>query len=232
MPSPKFFMFAGLLLLCLLKETNAFVAITRLLFRSDPRAATVGSGIDSTSASLPRIIQTKGVPIHLYTSDIDGKALDQLKVLAESPIPTDYVSAMPDVHLGKGVTIGSVFASEDYVSPNAVGVDIGCGMAAVPIDGLFKHQLKPDDMNQIQQLLKEQIPTGFNDHASILAGTVQVLDEITSEVEPTKYLSEKLLGTKVGRQLGTLGGGKQATDFLSSLIIHSLTPFCLQATIF
>jgi tRNA-splicing ligase RtcB len=82
----------------------------------------------TASESLPRIIPTKGVPIHLYTHDIEAEALDQLIRLAESPIPTDYVSAMPDVHWGQGVTIGSVFASETYVCPNAVGVDIGCGM--------------------------------------------------------------------------------------------------------
>ena len=86
------------------------------------------SATTETGQTFPRIIRTKGVPIHLYTNEIDQECLDQLTRLAESPIPTDYVSAMPDVHLGKGVTIGSVFASEKYVCPNAVGVDIGCGM--------------------------------------------------------------------------------------------------------
>eukprot|EP00438_Fugacium_kawagutii_P026467 Skav202778 [mRNA] locus=scaffold326:374063:377913:- [translate_table: standard] len=45
-----------------------------------------------------------------------------------SGIAVGFLAAMPDVHLGKGATIGSVFASRDYVCPNAVGVDIGCGM--------------------------------------------------------------------------------------------------------
>jgi len=168
----------------------------------------------SSEPSLPQIIPTKGVPIHLYTNDIDPQALDQLKVLAESPVPMDYVSAMPDVHLGMGVTIGSVFASKDYVCPNAVGVDIGCGMAAIPIDGLYKEQLKPDDMNQIQQLIKEQIPTGFNQHQSTLSGTRQVIDEITAEVEPTKFLGEQLLLPRVTDQLGTLGGGGKLSYYL------------------
>ncbi len=47
---------------------------------------------------------------------------------------------MPDVHIGKGATVGTVFASSNYVSPNAVGVDIGCGMCAVPVDGLVSKQ--------------------------------------------------------------------------------------------
>ena len=76
-------------------------------------SSSTGEGSSPTSStSLPRIIETNGVPIHLYTDEIDDASLAQLKLLAESPIPTDYVSAMPDVHLGKGVTIGTVFASE------------------------------------------------------------------------------------------------------------------------
>lgn len=80
-----------------------------------------------SAAALPRIIETNNVPIHLYTNEITPDAIEQLKLLAESPLPVDYVSAMPDVHPGYGVTIGTVFASKDYVCPNAVGVDIGCG---------------------------------------------------------------------------------------------------------
>ena len=54
--------------------------------------------------------------------------------MAESPLPASdsYVAAMPDVHLGKGVTIGTVFASEEFVCPNAVGVDIGGAWTASP----------------------------------------------------------------------------------------------------
>ena len=175
-------------------------------------AKVLSSGADKdqdspTSSEFPRIIETNGVPIHLYTDDIEPEAIEQLRVLAESPVPVDYVSAMPDAHLGKGVTIGSVFASEKYVCPNAVGVDIGCGMAAIPIDGLYKNQLTNDKMNEIQRLLKEQIPTGFEQHRKTLDGTREVLSKITDEVEPTQYLKDQLLEPRVADQLGTLGGG-------------------------
>lgn len=160
-----------------------------------------------SSAALPQIIDTKGVPIHLYAHEIEPQALAQIKLLAESPLPTDYVSVMPDAHLGKGVTIGTVFASEHYVCPNAVGVDIGCGMAAIPIHGLEKSNLSNSKKVQIQELLKERIPTGFSQHRSTLDGTKQVLDEITSRVEPTDYLKQQLLLPRVTDQLGTLGGG-------------------------
>lgn len=85
-----------------------------------------------STSGLPQIIQTRGVPIHLYADEIEPQAMEQVKLLAESPIPVDYVSVMPDAHLGKGVTIGTVFASEKYVCPNAVGVDIGCEWRPCP----------------------------------------------------------------------------------------------------
>lgn len=163
----------------------------------------------SNDNEFPVIVPTKGVPIHLYThlDEIDPGALEQLKRLAESPLPVDYVSAMPDVHWGQAVTIGSVFASAKYVCPNAVGVDIGCGMAAIPIEGLYQDQLTNDDKNTIQQLFKERIPTGFGLYDTPLPGTKQVLDRIAAEVEPTKVLKEMLSEETPYRQLGTLGGG-------------------------
>jgi len=54
----------------------------------------------SSTALLPRIVETAGVPIHLYAESIEPQALEQVQVLAESPLPTDYVAVMPDAHLG------------------------------------------------------------------------------------------------------------------------------------
>lgn len=161
---------------------------------------------DSTP-TLPRVILTKGVPIHLFAYEIEPEALEQVRILAESPVPVDYVSVMPDAHLGKGVTIGTVFASENYVCPNAVGVDIGCGMAAIPIRGLYKDELSHSQKLKLQALFKERIPTGFNQHSKMLPNTRSVLQKITDEVEPTDYVKEQLLLPRVTDQLGTLGGG-------------------------
>lgn len=60
------------------------------------------------------------------------------------------------IRLAFNAQIGTVFASEEYVCPNAVGVDIGCGMCAVPIDGLHRDDLSLDDKLRIQQLIKVQ----------------------------------------------------------------------------
>ena len=81
---------------------------------------TTAAGTDSLS----RVISTQGVPIHLYTHEIEEEVLEQLLTLAESLIPVDYVSAMPDVHLEKGVTDETIFASDKYTCPNDVSVDI------------------------------------------------------------------------------------------------------------
>ena len=55
---------------------------------------------------LPIIIPTAGVPIHLYTAELEPKALRQVRVLAESPMPVDFVAVLPDAHLG----VSSCFA--------------------------------------------------------------------------------------------------------------------------
>ena len=156
---------------------------------------------------LPKIIKTRGVPIHLYADEIESQAMAQVRLLAESPIPVDYVSVMPDAHLGKGVTIGTVFASESYVCPNAVGVDIGCGMAAVPILGLRRRDLTASQKTEIFRKVKERIPTGFAQRRRMLPEVADVIEEITEEIRPTDFVRGQLHAPRVTDQLGTLGGG-------------------------
>lgn len=71
---------------------------------------------------------------------------------------------MPDVHLGKGATVGTVFASSKYICPNAVGVDIGCGMCAVPVHELTSNNLSTNQKVNIFNEIKAKIPTGFDSH--------------------------------------------------------------------
>lgn len=194
------------------------VSLARGIFRPVPgffsRQITRSMATVSKSRGLPRIIETDGVPIYLYATDIEPDALKQLTILAESPLPVDYVSAMPDAHLGKGVTIGTVFATEAYVCPNAVGVDIGCGMAAIPIDGLYKDDLTQQNLVNIQRALKQRIPTGFDQHAKMLKGVKETIEKITEECEPTDYIKQQLTNPKVTDQLGTLGGGNHFLEVL------------------
>lgn len=96
----------------------------------------------------------------------------------------------------------------------AVGVDIGCGMAAIPINNLFRRDLTDAHKNAIQQKLKERIPTGFSQHRTSLKGTQRILDQITAAVEPTHYLKEQLRLPRVADQLGTLGGGNHFLEIV------------------
>ena len=71
------------------------------------------------------------VPVKIWTQDVDNRSLEQLHNLASLPLVFHHVAAMADVHAGIGATIGAVVATKGAVIPSAVGVDIGCGMAAV-----------------------------------------------------------------------------------------------------
>lgn len=71
-------------------------------------------------------LKTPGVPVKIWTDDVDAASRQQLANIASLPFIHHHVAAMPDVHLGIGATIGSVIATHQAIVPAAVGVDIGC----------------------------------------------------------------------------------------------------------
>ena len=79
------------------------------------------------------VVNRAKVPIKLWAPirEVESSAIDQLVNTANLPCVFKHVAAMPDVHLGKGATVGSVVATKGAVIPACVGVDIGCGMMAV-----------------------------------------------------------------------------------------------------
>lgn len=152
--------------------------------------------------------------MHLYTDDIDAETTKQLLNLARSGMPVGYVAAMPDVHLGKGATIGSVFASRDYVCPNAVGVDIGCGMCAVPLEGpLLRGDLSQQKLQAIQRALRSAIPTGSEAHERAAAGADAAVKALLASHKPTEWLRQTLTSRHT-KQLGTLGGGNHFVELV------------------
>ena len=70
-------------------------------------------------------------PVKIWASSVDAKAMQQIENLTTLPFLFHHLAIMPDVHAGMGMPIGGVQACKDAVIPNAVGVDIGCGMCAV-----------------------------------------------------------------------------------------------------
>ncbi|MEO8797103.1 MAG: RtcB family protein, partial [Polyangiaceae bacterium] len=109
-------------------------------------------------------LETAGAPIKAWTVGVpfDAEAEAQLRRVAELPFVHKWVAVMPDVHLGKGATIGTVIASKKAVIPAAVGVDIGCGMMAVKTS--LRGELLPDDLKPLRFAIEAAVPHGRSDH--------------------------------------------------------------------
>ncbi len=101
-----------------------------------------------------------GAPIKSWTKGVafEDQARQQLRNIASLPFIHKWVSVMPDVHLGKGATIGSVVPTVGAVIPAAVGVDIGCGMMAVKTS--LKAGQLPDNLLAIRTAIEAAVPHG------------------------------------------------------------------------
>lgn len=106
------------------------------------------------------VMQDGGVPIKSWTKGVafEEEARSQLKNISRLPFIHKWVAAMPDVHLGKGATIGSVVPTVGAVIPAAVGVDIGCGMMAVKTS--LKAADLPDNLSGVRTAIEEAVPHG------------------------------------------------------------------------
>ncbi|BFM13291.1 RtcB family protein [Simiduia litorea] len=109
------------------------------------------------------VLHTPGkVPVKAWTRGVtfDPNARQQVENLASMPFIHKWIAVMPDVHLGKGATIGSVIPTLGAVIPAAVGVDLGCGMMAVKTS-LTAAQL-PDSLNNLRLEIERRVPHGRN----------------------------------------------------------------------
>src|SRR5262245_1841779 len=95
---------------------------------------------------------TRGVPV-------EDEAKRQLENVARMPFVFSHVAAMPDVHFGRGATVGSVIATKGAIIPAAVGVDIGCGMMAVQTS--LKASDLPESLAAIRAAIERAVPHGF-----------------------------------------------------------------------
>ena len=94
--------------------------------------------------------------------EVEYEALNQIRNIAGLPIIAGHVSIMPDVHLGKGATVGSVIPTRGAIIPAAVGVDIGCGMCALRTD--LTAQDLPDSLAALRSRIESRVPVGFSSH--------------------------------------------------------------------
>src|SRR5210317_1024373 len=110
---------------------------------------------------MKQIISTEKTPIKLWLDNVEPGTMEQVRNLANLPFVFKHIAIMPDSHQGYGMPIGGVLATKGVVIPNAVGVDIGCGMCAV------KTSLKEIDTETLKRILGEirkVVPVGFNKH--------------------------------------------------------------------
>ena len=153
----------------------------------------------------------KGVPVKVWTEDLDKKAEEQLRNISSLSIIHHHVAVMPDAHLGIGCTIGSVIPTLKAIIPSAVGVDIGCGMMAAKTN-LHAKDL-PDNLSQIRHSIERTIPLGpgARHQKDMELGGIQ--NPFISRAEIDVFLkddAEKRFQVKVKKwrqQLGSLGGG-------------------------
>ena len=147
-----------------------------------------------------------------FASQIDEKALEQIKRMCDYDLTLgSQIRIMPDVHAGKGCTIGTTMTIKDKVCPNIVGVDIGCGMYTVKLLN------KEIDFKKVDEVCS-WIPSGMD-----------VWDSPIESFDLTKlncYSSLKKL-SRLEKSLGTLGGGNHFIEIEQSksgdyyLVIHS-----------
>ena len=158
-----------------------------------------------------------GIPIKSWCKDLEDGAAEQAHNLAIHPSMFHHVALMPDCHQGYGMPIGGVIACHDVI-PNAVGVDIGCGMIAINTNRSVDN-FGIENRKYLMGEVRESIPVGFTHHKE-----VQEWDGF-DDCPDISVLRKEL--QKASRQLGTLGGGNHFIEFQASdqgelwVMIHS-----------
>jgi len=148
--------------------------------------------------------------------EVEHEAIAQIKNIAALPVVAGPVAIMPDVHLGKGATVGSVIPTRGAIIPAAVGVDIGCGMCAVRTE--LEADDLPDSLAAIRSAIEALVPVGFSMHKRPVNPRPDELFgmqlERSSEQLHDRYQRLRIMErigkfdhARVWTQLGTLGGG-------------------------
>lgn len=163
-----------------------------------------------------KVITTEKLPIKMWLDEIEDGALDQAKNLANLPFAFKHIAIMPDSHVGYGMPIGGVMATNGVIVPNAVGVDIGCGMCAVKTS---LTEINQDELKRIMGEIRKQIPVGFGHQKA------KQDENLMPKLEFGEIVARER--EKALTQIGTLGGGnhfieiQKGSDGHIWVMIHS-----------
>ena len=166
---------------------------------------------------MKQVITTENKPIKLWLDDIEPEALEQAKNLANLPFTFRHIPLMPDSHQGYGMPIGAILATKEVIVPNAVGVDIGCGMCDMRTS---VQEISKDELKKVLTAARKTIPLGFKWHE-------EAQDE---SLMPKGYEDLNIVSKRYQealRQIGTLGSGnhfieiQKGSDGFIWIMIHS-----------
>jgi tRNA-splicing ligase RtcB (3'-phosphate/5'-hydroxy nucleic acid ligase) len=168
---------------------------------------------------MKRVISTERIPIKLWLEDIEEGALSQARNMANLPFAIRHIAIMPDSHKGYGMPIGGVLATKGVIVPNAVGVDIGCGMCAVKTN---LENIPKDTLRKIMSGIRKLVPLGFDHHKE-----KQDIALMPSAENIVKNGMVERQFESARKQIGTLGGGnhfieiQKGSDGHTWIMIHS-----------
>lgn len=157
------------------------------------------------------ITNNKGITTLIFAETFEFEAYDQIKKLVNfEAYEYAKVRVMPDAHAGKGCVVGTTMTITDKVTPNLVGVDIGCGMLTIKLKD------KDIDFNKIDDVINRKVPSGFNVHQQ----AKKTFDFTSLRCYKHVDLSRAMLS------IGSLGGGNHFIEVGISngdlyLVIHS-----------
>jgi len=166
---------------------------------------------------MKQVISTELHPIKLWLDDLEPNAKAQAMNLANLPFVHKHVALMPDAHSGYGMPIGGVLATKGVVIPNAVGVDIGCGMCALKTN---LEDLDTESLKKVMTGIRKSIPLGRDWHNSKQDEALMPIVEQLPLIAGREY-------NRALHQLGTLGGGnhfielQRGSDGFIWAMIHS-----------
>lgn len=165
------------------------------------------------------VITTEKLPIKLWLKEdeMEEGALEQARNLANLPFAFKHIAIMPDTHQGYGMPIGAILATKGAIIPNAVGVDIGCGMCSLRTN---LKDLETPELKEIMSIIRRTVPVGFKRHESPQDESWMPVKEGNLPIVEQEYQSALY-------QIGTLGGGnhfieiQKGSDGFIWIMIHS-----------